>query len=99
MEMDFSSLNLQYLLQVRDIARCHPELAVAILGLSKEMVSDLSAITGDDMSMITRSKAPLLTLRGDCRWWSNLFTALKDNQPGEVEVVLEHANLSVVIRQ
>lgn len=99
MEFDFSSLNLQYLLQVRDIARNRPELAVAILGLPDELVSVLASITVDGLSKVAGSKAPLLKLRGDSLWWSHLFTALKEHRPGEVEVVLEQANLSVVVRK
>ncbi len=97
MEIDFSNLNLQYLLQVRDIARNRPELAVAILGLPKERVSMLATITVDGLSKIARIKAPLLTLRGDPGWWSRLFTSLKEPRTGEVEVVLEHAGLAVVV--
>lgn len=99
MEIDFSNLNLQYLLQVRDIARDHPELAVAILGLPKERVSVLATLTVDGLSKIAGIKAPLLMLRGDSRLWSRLFTALNDQRPGEVDVVLEHAILSVVLHQ
>ncbi len=99
MEMDFSNLNLQYLLQVRDIAQKHPELAAAILGLPKEMIGLLSTVSVDGLAKVAVSKAPLLTLRGDSWWWSNLLNALRDNQPGEVEVVLEHANLAIVVHQ
>ncbi len=97
MEIDFSNLNLQYLLQVRDIARNSPELAVAILGLPKELVGVLATLTVDGLSKIVRIKAPLLTLRGDPGWWSRLFTSLKEPRPGEVEMVLEHASLAVVV--
>jgi len=38
MEIDFSSLSLQYLIQVREIAKKSPELAVAILGLPIELI-------------------------------------------------------------
>ncbi len=99
MEVDFSSLNLQYLLRVRDIARDRPEFAVAILGLPMELVSMLATLTAEDLSKIAGCKASLLSLRGDTRWWSRLFTALKENRPGEIEVVLEHVNLSVVVRR
>jgi len=99
MNIDFSSLNLQYLLQVRDIARKSPELAIAILGLPTELVSMLASLTAEGLSKIARIKAPLLTLRGDSGWWSRLFTALKEHRPGEVDVVLEHADLSFVVRQ
>lgn len=97
MEIDFSNLNLQYLLQVRDIARKRPELAVAILGLSKERVSVLATITVDGLTKIASVKSPLLTLRGDPDWWSRLFTSLKEPRSGEVEMVLEHAGLAVMV--
>lgn len=97
MEIDFSGLNLQYLLQVRDIARRSPELAAAILGLPVELVSTLASLRAEGLSKLARIKGPLLTLRGDPAWWSRLFTALKESRPGEVEAVLEHANLAVVV--
>ncbi len=99
MEIDFSSLNLQYLIQVREIAKKSPELAVAILGLPIELVKLLASLTAEGLSKIARIKAPLLMLRGDSRWWSRLFNALKEQRPGEVDVVLEHASLTIVVSQ
>jgi hypothetical protein len=98
MEIDFSSLNLQYLIQVREIAKKSPELAVAILGLPIELVNLLASLTAEGLAKIARIKAPLLTLRGShSGWWSRLFTALKEQRAGEVDVIMEHGNLSVVI--
>lgn len=97
MEIDFSSLNLQYLLQVRDIARNSPELAVAVLGLPVELVQLMASLTAEGLSQIARFKGPLLTVRGDAGWWARLFTGLKGARQGEVEAILEHANLAVVV--
>ena len=97
MDIDYSSVNLQYLLQVRDIARRSPELGAAILGLPVELVSALASLRAEGLSKLARIKGPLLTLRGDPEWWSRLFTALRESHPGEVEAVLEHANLAVVV--
>ncbi|MCP4283835.1 MAG: hypothetical protein GY792_05220 [Gammaproteobacteria bacterium] len=99
MEIDFSSLNLQYLIQAREIAKKSPELAVAILGLPVELVNLLASLTAEGLSMVTRIKVPLLTLRCDSTWWSRLFTALKEQRSGEVDVVLELACLAVVVNQ
>lgn len=98
MEIDFSSLNLQYLIQVRDIARRSPELAAAILGLPVDLVRALASLKAEGLSKLARIKGPLLTLRGDPIWWSRLFKALKEADTGEVEAVLGHANLAVVVR-
>lgn len=97
MEIDYSNLNLQYLLQVRDVARRSPELGAAILGLPVELVSALASLRAEGLSKLACIKGPLLTLRGDPTWWSRLLTALKESQPGEVDVVLAHANLAVVV--
>jgi len=97
MEIDFSNLILQCVLQVRNIARKCLELAVTILGLPVELVSMLASLIAEGLSKIARIKVSLLTLRGDSGWWSRVFTALKDPRPGEVEVVLEHASLAVVV--
>ncbi len=99
MEMDFSNLNLQYLLQVRDIAKKYPELAATLLGLPMEIVNLLSIVTVDALSKIALSTAPLIKLRGEPWWWSNLLTALKDHQLDEAKVVLEHANLALVVSE
>ena len=95
MEIDFSNLILQCVLQVCNIARKCLELAVTILGLPVELVSMLASFIAEGLSKIARIKVSLLTLRGDSGWWSRLFTALIDPRPGEV--VLEHASLAVVV--
>ncbi len=96
MEIVFSNLILQCVLQVCNIARKCLELAIAIPGLLVELVSMLVSLIAKGQSKIARIKVSLLALRGDSGWWSRLFTALKAPRLGEVEVVLEHASLAVM---
>ena len=98
MDIDFSQLNLQYLILVRDLARRSPELAVAILGLPTELVKRLATLTAERLSVLARIKSPLLTLRhAKAIWWSRLFVALQDPRPDEMDVLLEQAHLNLVV--
>ena len=96
MDIDFSSLNLQYLIQARDIARKRPEAAAVVLGLPIELVRLFASLKAETLSKIVRVTEPLLMLRGNPGWWLRLFTALKEHRPGEVEAVLAHASLAVM---
>ena len=96
MEVDFSSINLQYLLQVRTIAKQHPELASTVLGLPVELTEVLVHASDESLAEMAKIKTPLLVARGKHLWWSRLFNALKEGRQGEIKAVLEHANLAVV---
>ena len=98
MEVDFSSINLQYLLQVRDIAQQHPELASAVLGLPMEL-TDLFVHAPDECLVeVTKIKTPLLVAKGDAWWWSRLFNALNECRQDEIKAVLEHGSLAAVVQ-
>jgi len=96
MEIDFSSINLQYLLQVRNITQQNPELASTLLGLPQEIAGVLINASDKSLAELAKTKAPLLIARGDHWWWSRLFNAFEGGRPGEIKAVLEHANLAVV---
>ena len=97
MTIDFSNLNLQYLIRARDIAKKRPELAAAILGLPLELVNLLASLTAEGLTKLSRIKAPLLTLRGDAGWWARLLNALKDQRDDEIDAVLDHASLVLLV--
>ncbi len=98
MEIDFSSINLQYLLQARDIAQKQPELASAVLGLPVELIDVLAHTSGESLAEIAKIKAPLLMVRGESLWWARLFKALKEGSQDEINAVLEHASLAVKVQ-
>ena len=54
MKIDFASLNLQYLIQVRDIAREDPDVAARLLGLPPELACHLAQVK---------------SLRSSCPYW------------------------------
>ena len=94
--IDFSSVNLQYLIHVRDIAREDPEVAAPLLGMSPELATLLAQAPAEYLTKIAEVKVPLLAARGDAVWWCRLFTALVDENSEEVEAVLRAANLAVL---
>jgi hypothetical protein len=96
MKIDFSNINLQYLIHFRDVAREDPDLAASLMGMSPELAELLSQVPSDYLVKISSVKIPLLTARGDALWWYRLFTALVDENSEEVEAVLRAANLSVL---
>ena len=96
MQIDFSTINLQYLIEFRDIARSNPDLAASLMGMSPELATLLSQVPSDYLARISTIKIPLLTVRGDDVWWYRLFEALLEENSDEIETVLRAANLSVL---
>ncbi len=96
MKIDFSSINLQYLIHVRDIAREDPDVAAPLLGMSPELATLLAQAPGEYLSKIAEVKVPLLAARGDAVWWYRLFTALAEENPEEIDAVLQAASLAVL---
>lgn len=96
MKLDFSSINLQYLIHVRDVARQEPDVAASLLGISPEIANLLAQVPSEYLTKITQVKVPLLVARGDAVWWYRLFKALMENNLGEVESVLQGTNLAVL---
>lgn len=96
MNIDFSSVNLQYLIHVRDIAREDHDVAAPLLGMSPELADLLAQAPSEYLTKIAQVKVPLLAARGDAVWWNRLFKALIEENPDEVEAVLQAASLAVL---
>ena len=96
MKIDFASLNLQYLIQVRDIAREDPDVAARLLGLPPELASHLAEVHSDQLTKIAQIKLPLLVARGDTVWWCRLVKALVEENPAEIDAVLQAASLAML---
>ena len=93
MNWDFSHLNLEYLIQARDLAIEDQGRAGAILGIPDAMAGILPDLTPQLLANISRFNHPLVTPRQDVWWWSRMLVALQDGQPAEIETVMAHASL------
>jgi len=93
MNWDFSHLNLEYLIQARDLAIEDQRRAGAILGIPDAMVGILPDLTPQLLANITRINHPLVTPRQDVWWWSRLLVALQGGQSAEMEAVMAQAAL------
>ena len=96
MEIDFSQVNLQYLIQARDLAKEDPERAAVLLGVESTLTEMLAEVTPAELMHITRIKVPLLRPHEQIWWWSRFLQAIKDGQSGEIDALLEHANLIAI---
>jgi len=96
MDFDFSQVNLQYLIQARDLAQKDPELVASLLGIPSDMAHLLATLNAKELARVARIKPPLLMPRQDTWWWSRLFTAVRDGRSEEIEAVIEHAALITV---
>ena len=90
-DLDFSDINLQYLILVRDLLKHDPELASTLLGVSDEMGEVLTLVTPAVLSQIAKIQSPLLKPRQEPWWWARLLKALADGQQNEIDVVLDHS--------
>jgi hypothetical protein len=95
MNIDFSQVNLQYLIQRRDLTKQDPQLAAVLLDIPDEMACMLPDLSPPQLTQIILIKSPLLIPRQEAWWWSRLFTALGDGRPDEIESVIKHASLIV----
>ena len=93
--IDFSRVNLQYLICARDLARAFPKRASLLLGTPDTLVQLLAELDPAALVAVTEVKAPLLVLRQEPWWWGRLFTALQAGRQDELRVVLEQAGLMV----
>ena len=94
-EIDFSRVNLQYLICARDLAREFPERAGVLLGAPEDIVALLVELEPAALVAVTEVKVPLLVLRQEAWWWQRLFTALQAGRLDELRAVLEQAGLMV----
>ena len=95
MNVDFSDLNLQYLIQARDLARQDPHLAGVLLGIPSEMAGMVGNLSPQTLAQITQIKIPLITPQQETAWWLRLLTALKDEDRKEIEAIMAQAPLIV----
>jgi len=94
-DIDFSRVNLQYLIGARDLARGYPERAPLLLGTTDTLARLLAELDPAALVAVADVKAPLLVLRQEPWWWHRLFTALQSGGPDEVRAVLDQAGLIV----
>ncbi len=95
-DIDFSHVNLQYLICARDLARSYPERAPLLLGATDDLVRLLAKLDPATLVAVTAVKAPLMVLRQEPWWWHRLFTALRAGRQDESQVVLDHGGLIVL---
>lgn len=93
MNCDFSHLNLEYLVQARDLAITNQRQAGAILGIPEALARLLPDLTPKMLASLTRIHHPLITPHRDLLWWSRLLVALQDGHPIEIETVMDQAAL------
>jgi len=91
MDTDFSSINYQFLLKAREIAKQDPEMVALLLGIPKELAEPLANTSASALTSIIQIKEPLLTLRSEVWWWERLFKALNEGNQDEINAILEHA--------
>ena len=97
MKCDFSQVNLQYLIQARDLAIRDPELVGMFLGIPSDMAQLLSEVTPQALTQVAQIKPSLLIPRQETWWWSRLLTALREGRTEEINAILEHAPLITVL--
>ncbi len=94
-DVDFSRVNLQYLICARDLAREFPERATVLLGVPEVLVKLLAELSADQLAAVIEIKAPLLIPRQEPWWWDRLFTAIHAGHTDKLQAVLEQAGLIV----
>jgi hypothetical protein len=94
-DVDFSRVNLEYLICARDLARDYPARAALLLGVPDPLGQALGELSADALAAVTQIKAPLLIPRQEPWWWDRLFAALRDGRDDELQAVLEQAGLIV----
>lgn len=91
--IDFAHINLEYLLQARDLARQDTHAAGLVLGVSEPLAGQFADMTPACLVKIKDFQPPLVAPRLDLWWWKRLLRALADGEAGELQVVLEHAGM------
>jgi hypothetical protein len=93
MEIDFSKINLEYLMYVRDLAREDIEVIAALLGIPSKLARILADVRPEEMVRIVEIKIPLLIPRHEPWWWQRLFEAIREGRTDELKAIIEHASL------
>ncbi len=92
-DCDFSHVNLEYLIQARDLARQNPRASALLLDIPETLACRLAGVTPAGLAQITEFKPPLVSPRLEEWWWERLLLALTEGAPGELQVILEHAGM------
>ena len=79
--MDFSRINLQYLITLRALAQTEPELAAATAGLPIDVVRLVGQLSLEQLVGLAVRKTPIVRVRGDVTWWTDLLDAAHDGEP------------------
>ncbi len=96
MDIDFSRVNIHYLLQARELVREYPERAIALLGIPERLTTRLADIPAEVLAGLTCIKTPLLVPLQANWWWMRLLDAIANERPGQLDSVLEHGALALV---
>lgn len=89
MNIDFSQVNLQYLIQANQMAQQDPVLTTAVTGMPAEIAHIFGSLTPGDLARVSQIKSPLLIPHPAPWWWSRLFTALSEGRTNEIKTLLE----------
>lgn len=96
MEIDFSRVNLEYLMRVRDLARTDIEVVAVLLGIPIKLAQMLANVPPEELVRIIEIKVPLLIPRHEPWWWERLFKAIQEGRTEELHAIIEHASLMSV---
>lgn len=96
MNIDFSQVNLMYLIQARDLAAKDRDLVVTLLDIPDELAKQLSEIPPQRLAPVAIIKPPLVTMRQDVWWWSRLLAAIREGRTEEIEAIVDHLPLITV---
>ena len=76
MDIDFSRVNIHYLLKARELVREHPERALTLLGIRERHAALLGNIPAEVLATMTLIRTPLLVPRHASWWWMRLLDAI-----------------------
>lgn len=92
-DFDFSHVNLEYLIQARDLASRNPQAGALLLGIPDQLACQFANLSPAGLTLVTQFKPPLVSPRLANWWWERLLRALTEGDPDELQVILEHAGL------
>jgi len=95
---NFSKINLQYLIQARDIAKKDVERGAILLGMGYELSKELAEISPGDLALVAQVTVPLIRPHPNVVWWQRFFQALSEGRVEEAQAVMQHANLIALER-
>lgn len=96
MEIDFSKVNLEYLIQARDLARADVQLVSVLLGIPLNLAQVIAEVAPEELTQVIEIKMPLLIPRQEPWWWERLFRAMRESRSEELKTVIEHLSLVTV---